>query len=425
MKKNILLVFAASAMLMGAMSSCTKENDQTPGEKGTGSLSVQIAWAAQEESKAAKSTDVIPITTWANNVGDMSLILVNGGVIKDVRTVTPETATNNNAITRTWANIEVGTNYDVYIIANYNETTTPFGAGSVTPSAAIGTSLKGSSMNNLLMNLVTVAAASTVGTDPVATTAYGEPSEIFIGKLSGVAITDGQTTDLTTTPMQLKRAVSLLRVRINQAYNPVANPGSVDNSGVDFRSTGNVATRLRYHGTGINVAGAAGATAAPYGITGITTTAASINNTFYSNKTYKNQSEFDAVKGTQYGTGADMGLSASDFTLWNEYLILPGGHASSSDIKFNLALTGYAPAGYKGVDSAGNAVQLSSPQIVTWAGQVTGEVKPNCIIELNVQLLNPGIVGPDIPVPSKYGNLKININLLDWDTNVIDVPMPL
>lgn len=422
MKKNFLLIFAAAAMLAGGVA-CSKEGDVSSEATGeTGALKVSITWVQQaSETKAATSTSVIPVTTWANNIDDMWLVLSGSGVIKDVRSITPETSNGNSSITRLFNDIEVGT-YDVYVVANVGKITTPFGTGAVNPSTAMGNSLKGTSMSAFLLNLQTITAASTVGNDTASTTAYNEPSEIFIAKTTGVTINQDATTTVSS-PLALTRAVSLLRVRINQVYDS-SIAGSIDNSDVDFRTSGSVATRLRYHGTGIGVADAANSTVTPYGIQGITTTAASLNNALYSGKTYKNASEFVAAN---YGSGADMGLSNSDFTLWNEYLMLPGGSDTDGNLKFNVALTGLAPVGYVAIDATTGAqtAPLTTPTIVTWVGQVSGAVKPNQIIELNLRLLSAGFIGPDIPTPTQYGNLEISLNLLDWDTNVIYVPIEL
>lgn len=405
---------AALAMLVGGIS-CSKDNSGQKESNGQGNLVINFGF--EEATKAPTSDKVVPITTWTNNIKEMSLLLVNGGIIKDVRNITIENANNHNEITRMFEGIEAGT-YEAYIIANYNQTTTPFGAGKVNPSSTIGSTLKGSNINSLLFNLATVA--SPIGNDPAGSTVMGEPAEIFLAKQTGITIT-ADNTYTHPTAFKLTRAVSLLRVRINQAYNPTLYPGSVDNTGVDFKTQGKTNLRLRLHGTGINVGTAANATTAPYGIEGITALTANSSYVLYSDKKFKTATDFVA---SQYGNGADMGLNNDDFTLWNEYMMLPGGSKTTGALKFNVALGGWAPQGYLANSSTGTVPVPQGGAMVYWAGQVTGDIAPNGIIELNLRLETAGTIGPDVPPVADFGNLVIDVDLTEWGaTTYVNIPL--
>lgn len=133
----------------------------------------------------------------------------------------------------------------------------------------------------------------------------------------------------TTTTIQLKRAVSLLRVRIDQTdITSEANTILFTGTG-----TANTSIRLRRHASSLKLTIPA---ASPY--TTPLFGGNKIDYAFVSTKAFKN-----AEPGSGYS--GSMGIDAADFTLWNDYVILPGGHASTGAEKFNLLLSGHAPSG--------------------------------------------------------------------------------
>lgn len=406
MKKIISLVIASVALL-GAVS-CADNKEGDAGKKGTGELIITFNDIVDTGvTKAATSTNAKPTTTWSKNIKSMVLLLVDGTTITDVRTIELQASDNKTGVSRTFTDVVAGT-YSAYIIANFDQTSTPFGSGSISPSTPINaSSLKGTNINSLIFRLTTIAAGNVEGTDPGTPTRYGEPSEIFMAVQNNVNV-EADKPNTHGTAFSLQRIVSLVRVRLNQTYDST-DPQAVDNSGVKFTNAdgGRANFRIRRHGASYNAGTSAVAPATP-----------SASNILYSNKAFKTASDF-ASESSNY-TG-DMGLAPHadpklNYTLYNEYLAFPGGNGTAGDngeLKFDIVIGGLAPIGYKPLENGVMAsTGISSPKMVYWGGQVTGAAASNGILELNVRLTGRGSI--EIPEVNDYGTLIISINLMDW-----------
>lgn len=416
--RKLISIVAVVLLLLG-VASCTNDNDGGSGNEGnglTGELTINLGFKEIVQTRAAQSSNVVPITTWVDNIKSMMLLLAEGGTIKRVLPISLQNTSDFNTITRTFSGLPVAV-YEVYVVANYDQTMTPFGSGSVTASPLMTASaLLGSDISNLNLNLVAVVPGDKDGA--IETNIISEPAEIFLAKQIGVEVKPDVTTTIDDA-LELKRAVSLLRVRINQTYDS-SSEANVDNSSIDFV---NGSFRLRRHGLGLFAATAANATAKPWGVKGITTTTADPKTVFYSAKKFKTISDFTPLA-SKYKAGADMGLNAADFTLWNEYMILPGGNSAdgvgTGATKFNLVLCGMTTnASYIPADRT-TPVPQGTP--IYWTAEVKGAVGPNEILELNLTVKSAGIT--TLPEVDEYGNLIIKVDLLEWgNTTFVNLPL--
>lgn len=389
MKKQFSILTVAMALLMG-VTSCSKDNESAP--TGEGTLKVNFNFKTVTPTRAATSA-AKPDTKWAN-VKNLQLVLVDGGgIAKVVRDVTIPASGAAVTPEQTFDRIPIGS-YKIYLIANNNYVGNPFGGA----TAKIGTAspiVVGTNFNSALMNLITALPSSFLGTAP-AGGAYDEASELFIG-YGETGTIEADKVNPTPVNVELARAVSLLRIRIDQT--DVVSKANT----VDFTSAANTSIRLRRHAKALKILNA------PVSQFGTPKE----GHAFTSTKPFKN-----AAPGSGY-TG-DMGLGA-DFTLWNDYVILPGGHGSAGADKFNLLISGHAPEGY--INSEGGIVAAGGAR-VWWQGDVDGLIASNGILVLNVKVATPGFEGENPPPFETYGKLSITASLIDWApaTNV-NVPL--
>ena len=398
MRKQFSIWAVAVALLMG-VTSCNKDNGDEPAGDGTLKINFKFETSTTPQGRAATSA-AVPTTAWSNiGAGNLQLVLVQNGVAKVVRDVTVPGTGAGTTPSQIFDRIPVGT-YDIYLIANNNKVGNPFGG----TKAKIGTGSPiqaGTNFNTALFNLI--ASTEILGTAPTGA-AYDEASELFIGYASGAVAADATTA---TINVSLKRAVSLLRIRIDQT--DVTSEANT----IDFTNTGNTNTsiRLRRHASSLKMVIPA---ASPYSTPQF---GASKNDyAFVSTKKFKS-----VEPGSGY-TGA-IGIDAADFTLWNDYVILPGGHASTGADKFNLLLSGHAPSGYIGVNGAVSTGTGAAAR-VWWQADVDGLIAANGILSLNVKVATKGYVDPNPPTIETYGKLDITATLVDWSP-VTNVPVPM
>lgn len=401
MKKKISILAAAMALLI-SITSCNKEN--TGGDPiGEGSLKISFKFATVPNSKAAVST-AQPETSWANlENGTLQLALVQNGVVKYTRPITAfptsGTASYNPPI---FDRIPKGS-YDVYLIGNNNKVSNLLGSSTAQIGAAT-TIQVGTNISSVLFSMINAQPSAVLGTPP-AGAAYDEASELFIGYVSAVIETD----DTTPATIDLKRAVSLLRIRINQT--DVTSEANI----IDFKNNGNTNTsiRLRRHAGALSITTPA---IDPFSMPQFS--GKREDDAFVSTKTFKTTS-------TPAGYTGDMGVSVADFSLWNDYVILPGGHATIGAQKFNLLLSGHAPDGYEGVnfnprDNTGKSNGIGDTARVWWQADVDNLIATNGILVLNVTVATKGYVDPNPPTLDTYGKLDISVSLAPWGltTNV-------
>lgn len=394
MRRQFSIVAVAAALLMG-VTSCNKDNGGAE-SAGEGTLKISFGFATVDPTRAANSA-AVPTTAWSNiGAGNLQLVLVQSEKAVVVRSVTVPAAGSATTPAEIFDRIPAGS-YDIYLIANNNRVGNPFGSA----SAKIGTTTTiqaGTNFSTALFEMIT--SANVLGTPPVSG-AYDEASELFIGYATGTITADATT----TTTVQLKRAVSLLRVRIDQT--DVTSEANT----ILFTGAGaaNTSVRLRRHASSLRLTNTDPYATANFG-------ANKIDYAFVSTKAFN-----DAEPGSGYS--GTMGIQSSDFTLWNDYVILPGGHATTGADKFNLLLSGHAPINYVGVNGVTSTGSGAGAR-VWWQAEIDDLIAANGILSLNVKVATKGYVDPNPPTDATYGKLEITASLVDWSPvkNVV-VPM--
>lgn len=396
MKKQFSILTVAMTLLMG-ITSCNKDNSGAEPTDGSGTLKLSFNFKTTAAPGAkALTSEAVPTTAW-ENITDLKLVLVQSGKVAYVKDVTIPASGSSITPAQTFERIPVGV-YDIYMIGNNSKTGNPFGSATAQLNTG-GTITNSTDFNTELFKLI--ASTGYLGDGPTGA-AYDEASELFIGYVQGTINADAET----ATSVSLARAVSLLRVRIDQT-----DTGSEANTILftGLEGSANTSIRLRRHASSLKLTKVSPFTEAQFN-------ANKENYAFVSTKAFK-----DSDPLTGY-TGA-MGTSNSDFSLWNDYVILPGGHAATGAEKFNLLLSGHAPNGYvgsNGVASTGSGERAR----VWWQADVDGMIAANGILSLNVKVSTKGFVDPNPPTFTEFGKLKITASLIDWSpvTNV-DVPM--
>jgi hypothetical protein len=224
---------------------------------------------------------------------------------------------------------------------------------------------------------------------------------------------DGTVKNLTGSPFVVARAVSLIRIRVDQ--DPAE---AVANANVDFTdamfAVRRATTTYSLNGT-YTYATADGTT----GLASIPGTFApatpETTNVFFSNKAVKTANPAAA----DYTNPNTIMVASDGIDLWNDYLIWAGGSTTDAAKKFDIVIGGVTKAGYVPVGET-TAVAAGTP--VYWTGAVNGLMGPNQILELILTLKTAGSVTP--PEVGEYGGLEITADLVDWG-DIIDVSMDL
>lgn len=392
--KKISVIISAAALLLGVVS-CDKEKTGNAALEGNGKLTINFGFdGVGDETRYTQSTNK-PATTWSGNVKSLTLYLVESGTIEVALNIPADklTGTDNATKVFTFGSVPAGV-YTAYLIANYNQT------------ANISSSFSGTSTGmpvaSMLMNLVEDAAFPA---DPVTETgadAYKEPAEIF---LATRPVTITANDDNTAPLFELTRAISLMRVRINKDWDfeVINNSGQTvteSNGDIDFTAAG-AALRVRKSGITVSYNGT------------VTPATASADNLIYSAGYQAN-----AVP-TGYESSSPIFIAGEKQSAWKDTRILPGGGASDSGNRFDIVISGQAPAGYY---AKGKTTGLAAAGLVHWSGTVNSVVAANEILELNVELKTPG--STTVPEVTETGDLEINVDLVPWGAiKSLDLPM--
>lgn len=392
------MIVVAAALLFGG-TSCVKEKGET-GPQGEGAVSIKFDFGAEPEGRAATST-AKPKTSWSRNIKDLTLVLTETTgnekvkVVRELKAEDLPKADDTTAFKQVFSNVTTGT-YNVYVVANIRQTKNPHVTDETADSQPItvGKDFKGAAA--FLYNLKAATIKPTVPVSPGEPANYmthSEPAEVFIAKSAApVSISEGTTA---TTTVDLKRAVSLFRIRLN------VTSKHADPNFIDFNK-GNI--RLRRINSYLNYSSGAGVALGSPKV-----------GVLYSHKPFKKAADV----GTDYE--GDMGLG-TDYTLWNDYIVLPGGSTTVAT-GYNLMITAFAKEGY----DAGDAIVPAGGSIVAWQGTLDKVTVANGILVANVTFLNPGVIisgKPDIPPPAQLGKLDVTVKLHKWGPVVnTEVPM--
>jgi hypothetical protein len=391
-----------AAMLVGA-TSCDKEAGNDGSESlGTGMLKVTLDFAKPSSNAATyapTASTAKPSTTWQGNIKSLAIFFTdNTGVIKSAQTIPYDLNNDLLAQTKTVQGVPVGT-YDVYVFANWDQ-------GDYDWSVAAA---KGRQIKDLYMRALTNGdyAGYKHQTSEANSNGYKEAPEVFVAKHSNITIAADQTvTD--STPYQLTRIVSLVRVRIDQSQDNANNHNDL----INFQDV-NASLRIRRINTGINLL----YTDATRTTTTNRTETDAKNAVFFAKGAFKNSEPTGG-----YSTGT---VLTDQFKSWNDVILFPAGSATVGAEKLDVVVTGittadYVPAGYPKTIGGVLVEKAPAGSQIAWAGAVTAELTGNGILELNLTLLSAGQwvdpTNPDkpLPEPQEYGNLEIKVGLVEW-----------
>lgn len=385
--RTIYVLFVITLIAAG-MTAC-REDDKglDRADTGVGEVSMAFGLGTGAKARALTPSTAMPATTWKDNIKDLMILFVEDGIVKDARNILPVPDAGDMAVkTFTFTNIKAssaGKQYDVYVIANSQQ------AGINAEKAAGGSwnmnSCVGSDITDLLMKLVVNTGFQPIGATEAGSTGYSEPEEIFVARQAGITVVADDNNDIKNRVFQLTRSISMMRVRIDQSKN--------GNNVVDFTGD-NASFRVRRATTSTNPLSTivrGGEKDVLYTLGGFQTA--------------------DPITG--YAGGVILNPS-EHITLWKDIRMFPGGSATTGGKKFDIVLTGTAPAGYK---PQGGSV-LTAPGSVAWTGAVSTPVSPNYILEINLTLERAGIwidpENPDIPEVGAYGDLEGSVQLMPW-----------
>jgi hypothetical protein len=400
--------FVCLAALVMAFGSCKKD---VAGESGeTGSLEAKIIFGGTGTRASSKA---IPVTSW-KNIKQIQMFLYDPttGVVKFSDTIRPPQT--GGAIQRTWSMVPAGT-YTLAIVANAKSSTDPV-------VTMIGTSAQGWTGMNvrnqkigdldiqhkaLSTGFPPAIHAAFIGGAPTGLTPFVQPAEIFMAYAKNVSITSGTTTDLSPTPLELQREVSLMRVRLR------TNDKSqlFDNADVDFAHS-ETSLLIYTLPKDMNISeGNAGGVSTTSDDKAVLVAADGAGTFIMGDPTTATHNPIEIVD--------------TDYDRWREVVVFPnnGGRVNNTTVvnapvtqRYYVVITAHAAKDHRLSD--GSLVTDQNGTLVHWAGLVEASFEPNKIRELNLNLSSGGTTG--VPTePAKEGGLTIKINdPLPWNSNI-------
>jgi len=395
--KKVFITLMSIALLFSA---CGSDDNQDAIPEGKGALVATINF--EGITKAAPLSNAIPKTGWDNvKMVQMFLYDKTTGAVAFSDVIYPETSET----VFKWTNVPEGT-YELALVANINS------ASNIAASLNGGTTFPGFDQYNVIgkkinseiyfdLKKTTFPASHSWEVGDVA---YNPTSEVFTAYKSAVDIIEGQTTDLTaggTVKLQLKREISMFRVRVDKRNKPGTAPAL---STVDFANANNfIAIHNMPKGLGLKFGAFEGgiydnATAADKNRIMIGSTGLDTYNTANPSAT-----DYDPTT-----------IIDANFALWKDIQVWPNasraeGIATDGDAtsarKYFIVISGWAPIGYEYADGSKND---TSAQPVYWSGTINGVFSPNVIREVNITINSKGL--PENPEnPDKTGGLTIEV----------------
>lgn len=375
---------AAAVMLLMGVTSCNKVNETNPDEGKTGNLTISFLIGDEENGTRAATSTAKPITEWSKISNMMIMFTDASGLVQDARDITNVPTSGAAQLESTFMSVKANSTapgWITYIVGNY-------------PSSWTAGNVVGQNISALTITADPLAAYATSPHFLAGSTGYGEAPEVFVARANTV-INPDTNNDLRSTPFTLARVVSLIRVRIDQTPN--------DNTKVEFATNGMFSVRRAT--TTYSLSGTytyTGGATSPGSYVPAATNGSSV---FYAsggmNTVNPSASDY-SNNGTLVGS--------DNISLWKDYLIWSGGHATSGGSKFDIVLSGtttdatYVPFGQTATVLAGTRV--------FWSGAVDQHVGPNQILELKIKLNTRGTT--IVPPIGSYGDLQIAVNLLPW-----------
>jgi len=419
------------------LSSCASNENVDTTTKGTGELIAKINFSQAQGTRATtdEKSNAIPITSW-DNVKDLQLFLYDSsnGKVAFSAIFLPSVGIPSGSDTErtfTWTNVPKGT-YKLALIANINENSTDYKIrttldGGVNWEMLTAYNVIGKSLTtpNIYADLVTRNLPNghtwnASGEGAVIHQGYTPPSEIFTAySSSNVVIEEGKTTDLKKSEdknLSLKRAISLMRVRVDNSVKPAAP--DLDkvtyNASISFIAVHRLPTGLKLDDT--SVLETSDVKRILIGSEGETTF---------------NIKDPD-VKNDHYSIAEDSKtpgvIIQGNYKLWQDICVLPNtnGTDQTADAdaarKYFIVIAASVPNGYVYADKT---VAKNDKQAVYWSGTINGVFSPNVIREVNVNLASAGYpnnpTGPDNP-----GGLIITVGApMPWSSTIVSEKIDL
>lgn len=402
--KKVLFSLAFAVMLL---SSCgSDENIPTSSETGELKTTIKFDGLTQKASSAA-----IPITRWSN-VNKLQLFLYdNNGKVAFSDIVDPSTAiTSGTDKTFTWLNIPEGT-YSLALVANVKSNEDPNVRTSL-DGGTNWTSFTGANVVNKILNTDLIIDLKDLASFPaghVITSSrkpYAVAPEVFTAYASkAVIITKGNTATLDAN-LELKREISLMRVRIDREKKKDAPQLDL----VKFDHASNfIAIENNPIGIGVKASTFAG---------GISTTPSDKNRVIVGASGTATYNDKDPVA-TEY---APTNILGTTFSLWQDIRVLPNATKAENiapdknapaDRRYKIVIVGWVEAGY----IFANGKEAKVAQSVYWAGTVLGVFSPNIIREVNMTITTPGL--PEYPEIPEVGGLEIVVGAPEnWNSKI-------
>lgn len=403
MRKSIMLCAAIAAVLV---SSCSQNDGNVP-EEGSEKTNFVIKLALEDantvHTRAAQST-AIPATSW-NSIKQVQLFLYDASnTIRFSDMITP----SGNNVTFTYTDVPVGT-YTIVAVANAKSSVdaiTTYIDGGTTPAEWTMWNVRQKQAQSMVLKYKTSTFPEFCAASMSGKSAFGEPSEIFMGSASNVVVNAEGT--VIAPQITLKREVSLMRVRLNVKEADGADNTTDGAQGVDYTQDASIMIHRLPESMNI-LAGNTGGVGNVSSINHIQTVSGS--DVFHT-----------ADPSTGYAPATILG---GNFTMWRDVVVFPnnGGRANNS------ATTGTASAQqqYFIVVSAkgkaghvlANGQTLASATTIYWSGVVKENFVPNVIREVNLTLRSGGTTEAPIN-PTEYGGLTITVSApAAWDSNIV------
>jgi hypothetical protein len=398
----------SSCVLVLVFASCQEASDRQSFDTGT-----IITTISFEGASRAPQTTAIPETSWGN-IKQVQLFLYDAaGIVRFSEVIKPR----QDDTRFMWSMVPAGS-YTVVVVANARSSTdavtTSLVAAGTPESEWTAMNVRSLNVNNLGIYHKSLAGGfpGVVSAALAANSAWAEPAEVFMAYATGVTISSGQTTDLTSTPLRLRRELSLMRVRVKTR----GDQGN-DNSDVNF-SHANALLMIYTLPDKMKISqGTDGGVAATSNSTRILVAGSGSNTFSTSNPT------------SGYSTN---NILNNGFTLWRDVVVYPndGGRSNTAvDVEANasrkyfIVLAGHAARGHVLDDLT--VVEAPGGAPVYWSGLIEKAFVPNVIREVNLTLLSGGtLLVPT--VPAEEGKLQIDFSAPEsWSSHIVATEMDL
>lgn len=401
MKKKFSLLWSLLAMVV--VCACSKGGGSDYPDPEKAGLTFQVTFdKTGMEGRAAQST-AIPETSWSN-IKQLQFLLYNpSGQVIYSTIVNPSSALT----TFTYTDVPVGTGYTLVAVANVkssSDAVTTYIDGGTTPTEWTMWNVRQKTIPNLVIEHKAGAFPTFCSTKltTAGNAAYTEPSEIFMGAATGIAVTAGTTT--TVPNISLKREVAMMRVRLNVKDSEADNENTVDftqdASIMIYRLPDNMKV-------GATTAGGVSATSTDVNVLSI-----------------KDGPIFKTADPTSgYNPTLILG---GNFTMWRDVIVWPnnGGRVNDSDPiveasldrQYFIVVSGRGKTGH--VLANGEVMDADGP--VYWSGLIKEKFTPNTIREVNLTLRSGGTT--EVPTkPREEGGLTIGVTApVAWSSNIVE-----